>query len=116
MRRWLARALHDAEKEESKSLIARLTEGLPSRRAAASPGTAPVLPSRAVSIASDGCVVIPPAMPTHRRVWFERLPIRARFDGGVVTCCRAVVYHLLLGLCFEAAVGAIEPLDFTSDL
>ena len=111
MRRWLAQSLHDAEKEESKSLLAALTEERPSQIASSRTSPAPVLPSRAVSMASDGCVAVPPPPPPpHGRLWLKCLPVRALFDGGAIICGRAVVYHLLLGLGFEAAIGTIGPL------
>eukprot|EP01043_Picozoa_sp_COSAG02_P027380 COSAG02_NODE_1613_length_11675_cov_8.562716_5_plen_446_part_00 len=116
LRQWLAQSLRDAEKQESKSLLAALTEEHPSQYAVRRAGAAAVLPSRAVSMASDGCIVVPPAPPSQSRVWFDRLPVRSMFGGGAITCSRAIIYHLLLGLSFEAAIGAVEPLDFTSDL
>ncbi len=71
-----------------------------------------MLPSRAVSVASDGCVVVPPPPPPpHDGGRLARLRARGLrlFDGGAVICGRAVVYHLVLGLSFEAAMGAIGP-------
>ena len=110
VRQWLALALRDAEKEKSKTMLAALTEapGLdPARRA----GPGAVLPSRAVSVASDGCVVVPPPPPSHDGGRLARLRARGLrlFDGGAAICGRAVVYHLVLGLSFEAAMGAIGP-------
>ena len=46
-------------------------------------------------------------------ILYPTVPHTARglrlFDGGAVICGRAVVYHLVLGLSFEAAMGAIGP-------
>ena len=114
LRQWLAQSLGDAEKEKSKPLLAMLTEARPSQQAARRAASAAVLPSCAVAVASDGCVVVP--LPTQRRTWLGRLPVRTLFDGAVITCSRAVLYHVLLGLSFEAAIGAIPSLDFSLDL
>ena len=92
-----------------------LTEARPSQQAARRAASAAVLPSCAVAVASDGCVVVP-LQSTQRRMWLGRLPVRALFDGAVITCSRAVIYHVLLGLSFEAAIGAIPSLDFSLDL
>ena len=93
-------------------MLAALAEDRSARRAA----SGAVLPSCAVAVASDGCVVVPPALPTQRGMWLARLPVRALFDGGVITCSRAVIYHVLLGLSFEAAIGVVPSLDFSLDL
>ena len=112
LRRWLAQSLRDAENQESKSLLMALTEQHSSHDAAARPRSAVVLPSCAVSIASDGCIAVPPSPPSQTRVWFDRLLVRTLFAGGAITCSRAIIYHLLLGLSFEAAIGVVKPLDF----
>ena len=116
LRRWLAQSLRDAEKQESKSLLVALTEEHPSHYAARRAGAAAVLPSCAVSIASDGCIAVPPPTPSQSRSWCDRLPVRTLFAGGAITCSRAIIYHLLLGLSFEAAIGVVKPLDFILDL
>ena len=60
---------------------------------------------------STSCVVVPPPPPSHDGGRLARLRARGLrlFDGGAAICGRAVVYHLVLGLSFEAAMGAIGP-------